>query len=387
MAAGAVDVLYLYYNWPPPQLAAAGGGRALPQPALATALRLPRPNRSWRLAATTWAVSVLLLLPAVGPWISIGVMALVGVHELGHLLFARLAGVPASPPVFVGPLGAFVMWQRRDGSSREAATVAMGGPLTGALGALMCLGTALLLPDGSPRTALLGISVFVLLLNVLNLLPAPGLDGGVIGTALNPSILFAGLVAAFGGVVALVVVARLDPVALVVAAVALGSAVRVLRRRGAASQELAPMPARLWIGIAYVGMLLGMTLATGVASLALEPPDVRAYRHEVDAGLRTVYAAYDHERASCAGRLDAACRSDLLRLGLAAHQLAGRLEQQHPPATFAARPPALTAGLRLLAGGAAGASVSMSGSEINAAWARMNQGLLAVEQAQTGIDG
>jgi Zn-dependent protease len=381
------DVLHLYYTWPPPQLAAAGAGQALPRTPRETPLRLPRPNRSWGLAAATWVASVLLLLPVFGPWFSVGVMTLVGVHELGHMLFARLVGAPASPPVFVGPLGAFVMWHRRDGSSREAAIVAMGGPLIGAVGALFCLGAALLLPDGSPRAGLLGISLVVLLLNVLNLLPAPGLDGGVIATALNRSVVFAGLVAAFGVVVALVLVARLDPVALMVAAIALVSAVRVLRRRRAASQEVAPAPARVWIGVAYVGMLLGMTLATGVASLALVAPGVRSFRQQVDGGARPVYAAYDQTRVSCATQVGADCRSDLSGLSLAAQGLAGRLEQDHPPAALAARAMALTAGLRMLADGAAAASVSVNGYEVHAAWARMNQGLLAVERAESAIDG
>ncbi len=123
-----------------------------------------------------------------------GFVALIFVHEMGHVIALRMMGVKASAPMFIPFLGAYIgMKELPDNAFAEAVT-AYGGPLLGTLGAIGCAGAGM--ATGNPFWYALASSGF--LLNLFNLLPMSPLDGGRIIGVLSPKLWILGLAGAIG---------------------------------------------------------------------------------------------------------------------------------------------------------------------------------------------
>tara|TARA_R110002072_G_scaffold303089_1_gene493109 strand:- start:3667 stop:5007 length:1341 start_codon:yes stop_codon:yes gene_type:complete len=155
---------------------------------------LERPSRPWlhwllfglTVLTTTWAGAMhqgvnLLEEPArfmVGLPYSIGLLLILGVHELGHFFTARRHGIDVSPPFFIpvpfalGTFGAFIQMKSPTENRRSLFDVAVAGPLAGLVVAIPALLIGLLNSDVlAPNTG-----------------PSPGLLGG---TSVGSSLLFA----------------------------------------------------------------------------------------------------------------------------------------------------------------------------------------------------
>ncbi|MEZ5325860.1 MAG: site-2 protease family protein [Verrucomicrobiales bacterium] len=102
---------------------------------------------------TTWAGALhagvnLLDEPsrfAVGLPYSVGLLLILGAHELGHYFTARHHGIPVSPPFFIpvpfalGTFGAFIKMKSLSPDRRAAFDVAIAGPLAGLVFAIPAL--------------------------------------------------------------------------------------------------------------------------------------------------------------------------------------------------------------------------------------------------------
>ena len=121
---------------------------------------------------------------------AVGFVLLMLVHEMGHVIVLKRQGVPASLPLFVPFLGAFVSMKGSPRSAYEEAQSGLAGPAFGVAGAIVvaawgnAIGSSFLL-----RLAFVGF-----FLNLFNLLPALPLDGGRAAAALHPVIWLVGLV-------------------------------------------------------------------------------------------------------------------------------------------------------------------------------------------------
>ena len=164
--------------------------------------------------------------PLDGVWFALGVLGILGAHELGHWCAARRHGLAVSLPLFIpgptfaGTFGAFIRMRERPSTRRCAFDVAAAGPLAGfaALLPVLWLGVTLSTPApleametartiGHPallRTAIalihgpvgngyaialhpLATAAWIgMLLTALNLFPAGQLDGGHVAHALLP---------------------------------------------------------------------------------------------------------------------------------------------------------------------------------------------------------
>ena len=122
---------------------------------------------------------------------SVGMVGLIFVHECGHAIAMRHYGVPFSPMVFVPFMGAVIAMKERPKNVYEEAVIALGGPVTGSLGA----GALAVAGLYSGNQLLLGLADFGLMINLFNLLPIGTLDGGRISSALSPWFNVAGLAA------------------------------------------------------------------------------------------------------------------------------------------------------------------------------------------------
>lgn len=127
-----------------------------------------------------------------GGWLfGLGIVALLFAHEMGHYIIIRAKGIPASWPVFIPLLGAYVAMRRMPVNARDEAEIAIAGPFAGAMASALCFwlyhvtGLAILLP----------LAYFSFLINLLNLIPVSPLDGGRIVGAISRWIWPIGLVA------------------------------------------------------------------------------------------------------------------------------------------------------------------------------------------------
>jgi Zn-dependent protease len=138
-----------------------------------------------------------------GWWFGLGLVLLIFVHEMGHVLELRRQGVPASAPLFIPFVGAFVGMKQLPENAWKEAQVALAGPLLGTLGA-----SAVWAAGVAYDSNFLKAMAFVgFLINLFNLLPIVPLDGGRAVAALHPALWGLGL----AGLVALEVV-RPNPI-------------------------------------------------------------------------------------------------------------------------------------------------------------------------------
>lgn len=214
----------------------------LPGPATAQPAEKPKWWLHWlllaaTLATTTWAGALhagvnLLQQPerfCVGLPYSLGLLLILGAHELGHYFTARVHGIQVTPPFFIpvpfslGTFGAFIKIKSRTPNRSALFDVAVAGPLAGLVFAIPALLIGLrysqVLPGSTPglpgQTGVsvdssvllaclaklsLGVSVLEgnhlllhplafagwlgLIVTALNLLPIGQLDGGHISHAL-----------------------------------------------------------------------------------------------------------------------------------------------------------------------------------------------------------
>lgn len=186
---------------------------------------------------------------------AVGIVLLLFVHELGHVLELRRQGVPASAPLFIPFVGAVVGMKQMPADAWREAQVALAGPILGSAGALAVWGAGAAL-DSELLVAIAFVGFF---LNLFNLLPIVPLDGGRAVAALHPAFWAVGL----AGLVALTLW-RPNPILLLV--LVLGGLELWHRWKERGSPEAAAYyrvtpGRRLAVGVTYVGLATGLTLA------------------------------------------------------------------------------------------------------------------------------
>lgn len=145
--------------------------------------------------AGTALVSVAAYATIWGFQFALGFVALIFVHEMGHVVALRRHGIKASAPMFIPFMGA-VVWARSLGDDAlTEARVGLAGPVFGSIAAAGVAIAGLLAHSDLLRA--LGYAGF--LINLFNLLPVPPLDGGRAMAAMAPWMWFLG----FGGLVLL----------------------------------------------------------------------------------------------------------------------------------------------------------------------------------------
>src|SRR6059058_3700804 len=133
-----------------------------------------------------------------GPWwFALGLIALLFVHEMGHVVEAKRQGLAVSVPVFIPFMGALITMKQMPHDAWREARLAIAGPLLGSAGALALY----LLGAAYDSRQLKALAFLGFLINLFNLLPVIPLDGGRITAALHPALWFLG----FLGLLALVI--------------------------------------------------------------------------------------------------------------------------------------------------------------------------------------
>jgi Zn-dependent protease len=120
---------------------------------------------------------------------AVGFVALLLVHEMGHVIQLRREGIEASAPMFIPFMGAVVMAKSLGNDATAEARVGLAGPVLGTLGALALVPVAINTGDDFWYA----LTFTGLFLNLFNLLPVVPLDGGRAMAALSPRMWFVGL--------------------------------------------------------------------------------------------------------------------------------------------------------------------------------------------------
>lgn len=122
---------------------------------------------------------------------AVAVVYLIFVHEMGHLLAAKMKGIETSPAIFIPFVGAAIsIKEEQIKDAKTEAFLAYGGPLAGLLSFLPAI--PLFNETGDPLWALIiYLGAFI---NLFNLIPVSPLDGGRIVTAFSTKVWLLGLV-------------------------------------------------------------------------------------------------------------------------------------------------------------------------------------------------
>jgi Zn-dependent protease len=186
-----------------------------------------------------------------------GFVALLFLHELGHVIQLRREGIKASAPMFIPFLGAVISARSLGSNAAAEARVGLAGPILGSVASAVPL--VIWLATGSDFWRALAYIGFFL--NLFNLLPVLPLDGGRAMAALSPAVWLVGLAA-------LVAVAIVFPNPIVFLILVFGG-IESWRRWRARSTEAGrayhrvPPRTRALLAATYLG-LAGL-LAAGVA--------------------------------------------------------------------------------------------------------------------------
>ena len=120
-----------------------------------------------------------------------GFIALLFVHEMGHVIALRREGLKASAPMFIPFLGAVIAARSLGENALAEARVGLAGPILGSIGSVVCI--LVWHATGSELWRALAFTGFFL--NLFNLLPVVPLDGGRAMAAMAPWMWFVGFAA------------------------------------------------------------------------------------------------------------------------------------------------------------------------------------------------
>lgn len=143
-------------------------------------------------------VTALLYAQLFGWAFGVGIVLLILVHESGHLVVARMMGMPVTLPILIPFLGAFVSMKQAPKTVAQESLMAVGGPVLGSLAAGLCYAGSLLMPATSTGHLLRALAYFGFLINLFNLVPVTPLDGGRVLSLLSKWFNVAGLAVAAG---------------------------------------------------------------------------------------------------------------------------------------------------------------------------------------------
>jgi Zn-dependent protease len=189
----------------------------------------------------------------------VGFVALLFVHEMGHVIQLRREGIRATAPVFIPFLGAVVGMKQMPDDALSEARVGLAGPILGTAGAAVCLALA----EATNSSALRALAYVGFLLNLINLVPLTPFDGGRAMAAMAPALWFVGL-----GVMVFLLLLTHIPFLLIFVLFGGWDTYRrwKLRKTGSPAQAAyyrVPARSRALVGVVYITLIvvlvLGMT--------------------------------------------------------------------------------------------------------------------------------
>jgi len=184
-----------------------------------------------------------------GPWLAVGIVVMIFVHEMGHVVEIRRQGMRATAPIFIPFMGAAIFQRSHPTSAINQALIGIAGPIAGTLGAVV----ALVLYTSTQWTGFLLWAHFGFLINLFNLIPFGMLDGGWILAPVSKWIQVAGLAI----LVALFATQLVSPIVLIVFAIGIPMVIQRFRNKALDAQLTSgSAAARYGLGAAWLVLVL-----------------------------------------------------------------------------------------------------------------------------------
>jgi Zn-dependent protease len=195
-------------------------------------------------------------------------VALLLIHEMGHVIQLRREGINASAPMFIPFLGAFVAMKQLPKDAAAEARVGLAGPILGSIGCLIPL--AFWIATDEPFWQ--ACTFIGLFLNLFNLLPILPLDGGRAVQALSSWVWAISFVLFLGVMV-------LYPSPVMILIVIFGGMEtwrRWKQRKSPETQEYNRIPTRtrVIIALVYLGLVVALGAGVGLTHLDRTLDDV-----------------------------------------------------------------------------------------------------------------
>lgn len=114
-------------------------------------------------------------------WFALGLVAMIFIHEMGHIWAAKRKNIPVTAPAFIPFLGALITMKKMPQDAVTEAYIAYGGPLLGTIGAVVSYGLGIL----TGMEVFIAIALVGFFINLFNLIPISPLDGGRIVVAVS----------------------------------------------------------------------------------------------------------------------------------------------------------------------------------------------------------
>jgi Zn-dependent protease len=220
-----------------------------------------------KLFITMGSMFVMIWFEAVryGWLFGVGFVVLLLIHELGHGVAIRRAGLSAGYPVFIPFVGAFISLKDQIRSPITEADIALAGPIAGTAASTACV--ALYFATGERLWVALAHTGFFL--NLFNMTPIAPLDGGRAARVFSRKAWILGL----GILVALFAVTQ-APQLLLIGFMALS---HTFSRRAAAAEpdadlEAVPPEARRNVAFQFFGLCAFLALGTYLTGTVLSRP-------------------------------------------------------------------------------------------------------------------
>jgi Zn-dependent protease len=214
------------------------------------------------LTVISTGVTALIYAQLFGWAFGLGIVLLILVHESGHVVVARVMGLPVTLPVMIPFLGAFISTRQQPKSVAQESVMAIGGPILGSMAAGLCFLGYLALPQSSTGRLLQALAYFGFLINLFNLVPVTPLDGGRVLSLLSKWFNVAGL--AIAGALLLFETQGGNSVSPVLVLVLIFGAISTFQRfrstRLNPAYYAVPAQTKLLIGSLYLALLLALGL-------------------------------------------------------------------------------------------------------------------------------
>ena len=193
-------------------------------------------------------VSVAAYSLLAGPWVAVGLVLMIFVHEMGHVVEIRRQGMQATAPIFIPFLGAAIFQRSHAQSPIRQAQIGIAGPIAGTIGAT----AALVLYGSSHWIVLLIWAYYGFLINLFNLIPFGMLDGGWILAPVSKWVQVAGLAV----LVALFFSGQVSPLIIIIVVLGVPIVFQRFRNRALDAQLTSgPAGPRYAMGAAWLGLV------------------------------------------------------------------------------------------------------------------------------------
>ena len=197
-----------------------------------------------------------------GPWFAAALIAMIFVHEMGHVVEIRRQGMQASAPIFIPFLGAAIFQRSHPTTALKQAQIGIAGPIAGTIGAT----AAYVLFLSTRWDVLLLAAILGFILNLFNLIPVWQLDGSWILAPVSKWAYVAGY-----GLVVLAVLWLHSIFLIIIAVLGLSSLVQRFRTAQSPYYTSVPVRARWALAAAWLALVVYLGFMTAQSLDLLNP--------------------------------------------------------------------------------------------------------------------